>query len=64
MTIVSRVRFALLYALAWTPLAALYAIVLSPRPGVERSGAIWGAVAAVGTAALLGLPAWWASMRI
>jgi sensor histidine kinase YesM len=61
---VSRARFAFLYALAWVPLAALYAIVLGTRQGVERSGAIWGAIAAVGTAAILGIPAWWASMRI
>lgn len=60
----SRARFAFLYALAWVPLAALYAIVLGTRQGVERSGAIWGAIAAVGTAAILGVPAWWASMRI
>jgi hypothetical protein len=61
---VSRARFALLYALAWTPLAALYALVLGSRPGIEPSGALWGAAWAIGTAAILGAPAWWASNRI
>jgi len=61
---VSRVRFALLYALAWTPLMALYGLVLITQRGVDPLGAIAGAVWAVGTAAVLGVPAWWASTRI
>ncbi len=60
----SRARFAFLYILAWTPLAALYGIVLATRPGVDPLSAFFGAVFAVGTAAILGVPAWWASNRI
>ena len=60
----SRARFAFLYVLAWTPLAALYGIVLATRPGVRPLSAFFGAVFAVGTAATLGVPAWWASTRI
>jgi len=61
---VSRARFAVLYALAWTPLAALYALVLRTQRGVDSLSALFGAVWAVGTAAILGVPAWWASNRI
>jgi len=61
---VSRARFAFLYVLAWMPLAALYGVVLATRPGVDPLSAFFGAVWSVGTAAILGLPAWWASTRI
>jgi sensor histidine kinase YesM len=61
---VSRTRFAFLYILAWMPLAALYGIVLATRPGVDPLSAFFGSVWAVGTAAILGVPAWWASTRI
>ena len=59
----SRARFAFLYTLAWVPLAMLYAIVLGTRRDIDPLSAIFGATWAVGTAAILGVPAWWASMR-
>jgi len=61
---VSRARFASLYSLAWMPLWALYALVLTTRPGVDPVSAMLGAGWAVGTAAILGVPAWWLSHRI
>ena len=59
-----RARFALLYVLAWTPLAALYAVVLGSQRGMDAASALWGAGGAIGIAALLGAAAWWLSMRI
>ena len=60
----SRVRFAVLYALAWTPLAALYALVLATQPRMAVSSALWGAGWTIGFAALLGAAAWWISTRV
>ena len=60
----SRTRFAALYALAWTPLAALYAVVLATQPRMDAISAVWGAVVSIGSAALLGAGAWWLSLRI
>ena len=60
----SRARFAFLYTLAWVPLALLYAVVLGTRRDIDPLSAIFGATWAVGTAAILGVPAWWASKRI
>ncbi len=60
----SRARFAFLYTLAWVPLAALYAVVLGTRREIDPLSAVFGATWTVGTAALLGLPAWWVSTRI
>lgn len=62
--IVSRVRFAVLYVLAWVPLTALYALVLGSQRGVNVESAIAGAVATIGAAALLGAGAWWVSLRL
>ena len=59
-----RARFALLYVLAWTPLAALYALVLGTQPRMDAASALWGAGWAIGSAALLGAGAWWASTKI
>jgi signal transduction histidine kinase len=61
---VSRVRFAVLYALAWTPLAALYALVLATQPRVDVTSALFGAGWTIGAAALLGAVAWWISTRV
>jgi two-component system, LytTR family, sensor kinase len=61
---VSRVRFAALYALAWTPLAALYALVLGSQRSMSVASALWGAGATIGSAAVLGLGAWWVSLRV
>jgi len=61
---VSRVRFAVLYALAWTPLAALYALVLATQPRVDVTSALFGAGWTIGSAALLGAVAWWISTRV
>jgi len=61
---VSRIRFAVLYVLAWTPLAALYALVLGSQRGVSVGSALWGAGATIGSAAVLGSGAWWISRRI
>jgi two-component system, LytTR family, sensor kinase len=61
---VSRVRFVFLYVLAWTPLAALYALVLGTQPRMDVASALWGAAWAIGSAALLGAGAWWVSTRI
>ena len=60
----SRARFALLYVLAWTPLATLYAVVLGSQRGMNVASALWGAGWTIGVAALLGAAAWWLSMRI
>jgi two-component sensor histidine kinase len=43
---------------------ALYGLVLITQRGVDPLGAIMGALWAVGTAAVLGVPAWWVSNRI
>jgi two-component system LytT family sensor kinase len=61
---VSRVRFAALYVLAWTPLAALYALVLATERDVSVGAALWGAGATIGSAAILGVGAWWVSVRV
>jgi len=61
---VSRARFAILYALAWTPLAVLYAVVLASQPDVDAIGALFGAVWTIGSAASLGAVAWWISTRV
>jgi hypothetical protein len=61
---VSRARFTVLYVLAWTPLAALYAVVLGSQAGVDLVDALFGAVSTIGIAALLGGVAWWLSTRI
>ena len=61
---VSRARFAALYLLAWTPLAALYAVVLATQPRMDVVSALWGAGLSIGSAALLGAGAWWASTKI
>ena len=60
----SRVRFAVLYALAWTPLAALYALVLATQPRMNVTGALWGAGWTIASAALLGAVAWWIGTRV
>ncbi|HUQ81542.1 MAG TPA: histidine kinase, partial [Gemmatimonadaceae bacterium] len=59
-----RVRFAVLYALAWTPLAALYALVLATQPRMDVMNAIVGTAWTIGSAALLGAVAWWISTRV
>jgi two-component sensor histidine kinase len=46
------------------PLTALYALVLITQKGVDPISAVFGGVWSVGTAAILGVPAWWASNRI
>ena len=61
---VSRARFAALYLLAWTPLAALYALVLATQPRMDVPSALWGAGWTIGSAALLGVGAWWLSTRV
>jgi len=61
---VPRARFALLYVLAWTPLAVLYAVVLGSQRGIDTTSALWGAGWTIGVAALLGAAAWWLSTRI
>jgi two-component system LytT family sensor kinase len=61
---VSRLRFAIFYALAWTPLAVLYALVLATQPGMDVTSALWGTGWTVGSAALLGVVAWWVSTRV
>ena len=60
----SRARFAFLYVLAWTPLAALYAVVLGSQRGMDVTSALWGAGFTIGVAATLGAAAWWGSTRI
>ena len=60
----SRLRFAVLYVLAWTPLAALYALVLATQPRITITSAVLGASWTIGSAALLGAGAWWVSTRI
>ena len=60
----SRVRFAALYALAWTPLAALYGLVLASQPNIDVASAVMGTVWTIGFAALLGAAAWWISRRV
>ena len=60
----SRVRFAVLYVLAWTPLAALYALVLGSQRGVSVASALWGAGVTIASAAVLGVGAWWVSLRV
>jgi sensor histidine kinase YesM len=60
----SRVRFLILYGLAWTPLAALYALVLGLQRGVDVESAVVGAGATIGSAAVLGLGAWWVSVVV
>ncbi|HUQ84009.1 MAG TPA: histidine kinase [Gemmatimonadaceae bacterium] len=59
-----RVRFAVLYALAWTPLAVLYALVLATQPRMDVISAIVGTAWTIGSAALLGAVAWWISTRV
>ena len=61
---VSRARFAALYLLAWTPLAALYALVLAMQPRMDVPSALWGAAWTIGSAALLGVGALWLSTRV
>jgi len=61
---VSRARFVALYALAWTPLAALYAVVLGSRTEIDFIDALFGAAWTIGSAAVLGGGAWWLSSRI
>ena len=60
----SRARFAALYVLAWTPLAALYALVLGSQQRIAAMSALLGALSTIGFAALLGAGAWWLSTRI
>src|SRR5687767_13598657 len=60
----SRARFVLLYALAWTPLAALYAVVLGSRAEIDFVSAMFGAGWTIGSAAILGGVAWWLSNRL
>ena len=60
----SRARFVALYALAWTPLAALYAVVLGSRTEIDFISALFGAGWTIGSAAILGGVAWWLSNRI
>ena len=60
----SRTRFAALYVLAWTPLAVLYALVLMMQPRMDVASALWGAGWTIGSAALLGVGAWWLSNRM
>jgi signal transduction histidine kinase len=61
----SRLRFLAWYSIAWIPIAVLYSVMIymqaEPR---SLQGAIWGGTQSVVTAALLGLPAWWATRRL
>lgn len=59
-----RVRFAILYVLAWVPLAALYALVLGSRPEMDVFSTIMGTLWTIGSAALLGSVVWWLSTHI
>jgi signal transduction histidine kinase len=61
---VPRARFALLYVLAWTPFAVLYALVLATQPRMDVPSALAGAAWTIGSAALLGIGAVWLSMRV
>jgi hypothetical protein len=58
---VTRVRFAILYVLAWVPLAALYALVLGTRPGMDVFSTVMATIWTIGSAALLGAGVWWLS---
>ena len=60
----ARVRFAVLYVLAWVPLAALYALVLGSRPGMDVFSTIMATIWTIGSAALFGAIVWWLSNRI
>ena len=60
----ARVRFAVLYVLAWVPLAALYALVLGSRPGMDMFSTIMATIWTIGSAALFGAIVWWLSNRI
>jgi sensor histidine kinase YesM len=61
---VKRVRFAILYVLAWLPLAALYALVLGSQPDMDVSSTLMATLWTVGSSALLGAVVWWLSTRI
>jgi len=61
---VARVRFAVLYILAWVPLAALYALVLGSRPEMNVFSTVMATLWTIGSAALLGSVVWWLSRRI
>ena len=60
----TRVRFAVLYILAWVPLAALYALVLGSQPQMDVGSTLIATVWTIGSAALLGSIVWWLSNRI
>ena len=60
----ARVRFAILYVLAWTPLAVLYGLVLGSQRDMDVASTIAGTVWTIGSAALLGAIVWWLSTRI
>jgi sensor histidine kinase YesM len=63
-SIVARVRFAILYILAWLPLAALYALVLGTRPDMDVFSTVMATLWTIGSAALLGAVVWWLSNRL
>ena len=60
----ARVRFAILYVLAWTPLAVLYGLVLGSQRNMDLESTIAGTVWTIGSAALLGAIVWRLSTRI
>lgn len=60
----SRLRFALLYWLAWVPFAVLYATIIGSQQGVRLGDALWGGAGTAGVAALLGLGVWWSTARL
>ena len=59
----SRRRFASLYALAWLPFLATYALIIGLRSASVQAG-VFGSASNVGSAALLGLGVWWCTGRL
>ncbi len=61
----ARLRFLLVYSIAWFPIAVLYSVMIyrqaEPR---SVSGAIFGGVQSVVIAALLGLVVWWGTQYV
>jgi signal transduction histidine kinase len=55
----SRWRFALLYALAWTPFAVIYAVNVGIQASASLADALYAAITTTAAAALLGLGVWW-----
>jgi len=61
----ARLRFLALYALAWVPFVALYALALAVgRPAMPALDALRAAAWSVAPAVLLGLGAWYAAGRL